>query len=236
VLTQHEPEIKKNDDRGVAIPDAIPQPFHGIAERCLRFDPRQRCTIGDILGKPKAQEQLPTRTVEPTPAKRSSIWLILPVVAAVILLAVLFGRRSHQPPIPSADSHPTESSTASSNAPATQSPAPFHDQVAPRQTGVARGKVLQEISPEVSQTARNTITGHVKVSVQVSVDTSGNVSQAKLVPPVNSKYFANQALAAARQWKFSPAQVNGQPSPSEWVLRFQFGRTSTHVSSSETKP
>jgi TonB family protein len=237
VLTQHEPEIKKSSDGGVAIPDAIPQPFHGIAEQCLRFDPRQRCTVDEILGRPKAQESLPARMIEtPAPAKRSYMWLTLPVVAAVILLAILLGRGSHQAPIPPADSHPTESATASSNVPATQSPEPFHDKVAPGQTGVARGRVLQEISPDVSQTARNTITGHVKVGVQVSVDTSGNVSQARLVSPVGSKYFANQTLAAARRWKFSPARVNGQPAPSEWVLRFQFGRASTKVSSAETKP
>jgi len=76
----------------------------------------------------------------------------------------------------------------------------------------------------------------VKVSVQVSVDTSGNVSQATLSSPGPSKYFANQALTAARRWTFQPPQVAGQASPSEWILRFQFGRTSTQVFPAKIRP
>jgi TonB family protein len=76
----------------------------------------------------------------------------------------------------------------------------------------------------------------VKVSVQVSVDASGDVSQAKFVSPGPSKYFANLALAAARRWRFNPPQVDGQAVVSEWILRFQFGRTSTQVFPAEIKP
>jgi TonB family protein len=90
--------------------------------------------------------------------------------------------------------------------------------------------------PEVSRGALNTIRGRVKVSVQVQVDTSGKVSEARLVSPGPSKYFASRALAAARQWKFSAPQVGPQPSPSEWLLRFEFGRGSTQVFPSQVKP
>ena len=76
----------------------------------------------------------------------------------------------------------------------------------------------------------------MKVSVQVSVDASGNVSQAKLVFAGPSKYFADRAMAAARRWKFTPPQVDGQAAASEWVLRFQFGRTGTEVVPTEIKP
>src|SRR6202042_1426274 len=99
----------------------------------------------------------------------------------------------------------TESPTASANAHAPQSPAPFDDKATPTQTGVARGKVLQEVSPEVSPGSRGTITGHVKVSVQVSVDSSGNVSQARLLSSGRPKSFANHPPTAARRWKFTPA-------------------------------
>ena len=237
VLAQHEPDLKKSKDGGVAIPDAIPQPFYGIAQRCLRFDPKQRCTMNEILGKPRVNARAVAKAIEkPLRARRTNVWLILPVVAVVILLAILFVRRSHHPEVPRPEAHPTESPTTSANAPAAQSPAPFPDKATPPQTGVARGKVLQQVSPEVSPGARRTITGRVKVSVQVSVDASGNVSQARLASAGPSKYFANQALTAARRWRFSPAEVNGKPSPSEWVLRFQFGRTSTEVSPAETNP
>jgi hypothetical protein len=43
-------------------------------------------------------------------------------------------------------------------------------------------------------------------------------------------------MDAARSWKFTPPQINGQPASSQWLLRFQFGRTSTQVSPTETKP
>jgi TonB family protein len=95
--------------------------------------------------------------------------------------------------------------------------------------------VLQQVLPEVSRGAQNTIHGHVKVGVQLSVDTSGNVSQVKLISPGPSKYFANQALAAARRWKFKPPETDGQASLSEWILRFQFGRTSTQVFPAQIK-
>jgi TonB family protein len=76
----------------------------------------------------------------------------------------------------------------------------------------------------------------VKVSVEVSVDASGNVSQAKLVSPGPSKFFANRALAAANRWKFTPPQIDGRAVASEWVLHFQFGRAGIQVVPQETKP
>jgi TonB family protein len=233
IMTQQESQTI-NASEGGAIPYKIPQPFYGIAQRCLRVDPGERCTVNEILGKPKIQTPLPAKAIAQLPAKRGNIWRLLPVVVAVILLAVWLGRRSHPPTVPPAQT--TESPTASTNAHPPQSPAPFDDKATPTQTGVARGRVLQEVSPDVSPGSRRTITGRVKVSVQVSVDTSGNVSQARLVSSGPSKYFANQALTAARRWKFTPAKVNGQALPSEWVLRFQFGRTSTQVFPAETKP
>ena len=119
---------------------------------------------------------------------------------------------------------------------AAQSQAPFAEKVKPARTAEARGSVLQQVLPDVSRSAQNTITGRVKVNVRVAVDASGNVSQATVTPVVQSKYFAKQALAAARRWKFNPPQVNGQATSSEWLLRFQFGRMSTQVFPSEINP
>jgi TonB family protein len=74
------------------------------------------------------------------------------------------------------------------------------------------------------------------VSVQVAVDASGTVTQAKFVSYGPSQYFANKALAAAQRWKFNPPQVDGRPTASEWLLRFQFGRTSIQILPEEVKP
>ena len=86
--------------------------------------------------------------------------------------------------------------------------------------------------PAPSQDARNTVTGKVRVAVKVAVDTSGNVTDVTFVSPGPSKYFARLAHDAAQQWKFVPAQMNGQSVASEWVLKFAFGRKGTEVSPS----
>lgn len=91
------------------------------------------------------------------------------------------------------------------------------------------GAVLHQVLPDVSSHARNTIQGHVRVSVKVTVDESGNVTEATLASPGPSRYFARLATQAAQEWKFSPAQAHGQPVPSQWLLRFAFGRSSTQV-------
>jgi TonB family protein len=255
VLTQHEPVLESRGDGRFAIPETIPQPFREIAERCLRADPRQRCSLTNIVSMLKGQVHAPTEPAEnpaarpiarradrpvdrPTSLKRSKRWIILPIGAALILLAVLFARRFMvQPPtVPSVETHPTETQPAPAGPPPAQSPAPFAEKAKPPQTGVVRGSVRQQVLPDISRSAQNTITGRVKVNVHLSVDASGKVSQAKLIPPTTSRYFGGHALDAAQRWKFNPPQVNGQPSPSEWILRFQFGRASTQVVPAEVKP
>ncbi len=236
-LTQHEPEFKDGNGGQVAIPETIPEPFHEIARRSLNPDPRQRCNVGDVVSMLKVPELPSAVPVEkPAATKRSMRWTVLAIAAALVLLAVLLARRwmVQPPPVPPEETHPAETQAAPANP--QQSPPPFAEKAKPTRTGVVRGSVLQQVLPEVSRSAQDTITGRLKISVQLSVDASGKVSQAKLVSAGTSKYFANHALDAARRWKFDPPQVNGQPSPSEWLLRFQFGRTFTQVFPAEMKP
>ncbi|MFZ0817404.1 MAG: TonB family protein [Candidatus Sulfotelmatobacter sp.] len=253
VLTQREP-MSSNGNRGqVAIPETIPEPFRKIARQCLRADPKQRCSVGDILsqfqtdlvatGEQGSVEQEPANAhlvEERLPEKRSTNkrWIIVPIAVALLVIAALIGSRfiGHTPQAPPAQSEPAESQPASSDAPAMRSQAPVPEKVKPTKNAVERGSVLQQVMPEVSRSARNTITGRVKLDVRVVVDASGNVTQATLKSDVKSKYFANLALGAARRWKFNPPQMNGQATASEWLLRFQFGRASTQVFPSETKP
>jgi len=37
-------------------------------------------------------------------------------------------------------------------------------------------------------------------------------------------------------WKFDPPKLDGQPTPSEWSLRFEFGRNSKQVFPNQIKP
>jgi len=103
------------------------------------------------------------------------------------------------------------------------------------QKGTVPGSVAERVLPNVSQGARNTIQGKIRVAVRLNVDASGNVTEARLTSPGPSKYFANQALQSAHRWKFKPRQVDGQPSASTWLLKYQFGRSGTEVIPSETQ-
>jgi TonB family protein len=84
--------------------------------------------------------------------------------------------------------------------------------------------VLHEEIPDVPRSARDTIHGHVRVAVRVSVDASGNVLEETLDNPGPSKYFARLATEAARKWSFAPA---ANQDSREWLLRFEFTRAGT---------
>jgi len=226
VLTQREPLLKKDAREPIAIGSTIPQPFGEIARECLQ-DEEDRCTAEDILRRIKpvpvpapatAVRELPP---EPKPRERSMRLLVAAIVAAALLIVLWIGRgvRSRQESAPAAQSGasaPTLDARVANSSPLPAKPAP--------PSGAARGgSVRQRVMPEVSRGALNTIRGHVKVSVQVAVDASGNVQEAKLVSAGPSRYFATRSLEAARGWKFNPPQGDGQAGTSEWMLRFQFG-------------
>jgi TonB family protein len=104
----------------------------------------------------------------------------------------------------------------------------------PRPSTRAQGEVLQKVMPEVSQKSLATIQGKVRVAVRVQVDPSGEVTAAELASPGPSKYFADQALAAARRWKFLSPLVNDRDAASVWLLRFDFRRTGVSVASAQS--
>jgi TonB family protein len=255
VLTQKEPKLNDGVRGAVAVPETIPQPLRDIIQRCLQIDPQQRCTVSYILSQLQPQTAqappVPTKPVQAQPLpsanaskarpsqKRPKRWIIVPIAVAALFLIAWVGSRfmTHQPPIPAAEDRTAK---APAETPATQSPAPFsttgNSAQKSTQPGATRGSVLQQVMPEVSASALNTVNGKLKVSVQVSVDPSGSVTQAKLTSPGPSAYFANHALAAARRWRFTPPQVNGQAAASEWILHFQFRKKSVDVTSSQKSP
>jgi len=102
--------------------------------------------------------------------------------------------------------------------------------------GSDHGRVLQQITPVLSKSAQNTITGTIRIRIKVAVDPSGNVERASFISAGPSKYFSRQAMQAAQQWKFAPAQVNGHAAASAWVLHFGFRRSGIEVDSEPTKP
>ncbi|MGO8718315.1 MAG: TonB family protein [Acidobacteriaceae bacterium] len=103
--------------------------------------------------------------------------------------------------------------------------------------GVAvKGAVTERVLPDVPRSASMTIQGKVEVRIRVTVDPSGDVSNAAFDSPGVSKYFANLALQAARNWRFKPAQVDDHAVSSVWILRFRFRQTGTEVTPVEASP
>jgi TonB family protein len=237
-LTQNQPKLEARDPKSSDIPDTIPQPLREILRRCLQLDPRRRCGLDWILDRFQGNAFRPGPRLQPlymlAERSRPSPWAVGAIVVASVLLATFVGSKfvGHQPAIPTAENR----GKTPAEHPATQLPTPFATPQAPVEKASVRGSVLQQVMPDVSKSALNTIDGRVKVSVQVEVDSSGNVSQAKLISPAKSKYFDDRTLAAARRWKFNPAQLDGRATSSEWILRFQFRRTGTEVFPAEIKP
>ena len=220
----------------VVVPKTIPQPLYEIAGQCLQVDPQQRGTVHDIVRRLRAHSVTSAaKEEEQKPRQSSNRWILALIVLAALLLGVWLSVEVlvHRTPTHATDSQ-SATSQAPTDAPATESSAPFSSKDGLQ--GLTRGSVLQKVEPDVSRNAQNTITGRLKVSVQVAVDASGTVTQAKFVSYGPSQYFANKALAAAQRWKFNPPQVDGRPTASEWLLRFQFGRTSIQILPEEVKP
>ena len=137
---------------------------------------------------------------------------------------------------PSAPS-PAESSTTASprsnRAPtvrpsprASQRSAPSSTRSTPSGGGVASASVVHEELPSVPLRARQTIHGHVKVAVLVTVNNSGVVVNDVLNNPGPSRYFAHLAGEAAKKWKFAPTPVSTSSSR-HWLVRFEFSREGT---------
>lgn len=102
--------------------------------------------------------------------------------------------------------------------------------------GSGRGEVLEQVLPEVSAKARDTIHGTVRVSIKVQVDRSGSVIAAAQDEPASSKFFSDLALKAARNWTFQPPEVDARAVPSEWLLRFYFTSSTTKAIPEQTAP
>ena len=204
------------------MPESIPQPFADVAPGMFPVRPRatmhhQRCE-GPSRSCTIFFPNPAGKTGRTVPAKLRVTVLIagtLALFAAIVALQL----RSHQtrPTLPTGKQRPVPAIAA----PLPQSP------VSGAQTskGLAvMAAVVQRVLPDVPQSARMTIRGTVEVRIRVTVDPSGDVSNATFDSPGVSKYFANLALQAARDWRFKPAQVDGQTVTSVWILRFQFDK------------
>src|SRR5579859_788739 len=232
-MTQHAPA--ENSPGNVTLTDAIPEPYRGIARQCLQPDPKQRCSLSEIGARllpagrsvPHQPEPLPVplRSVNHRP---SLAGVIVAIVAILVLVGVFLSRGKNS-------STQNSDATPKPAAQATLPTSPTQEPVQAPKTASSEGDVVQKVMPDVPQSAKNTITGTIKVTVRAEVDSSGKVTSAKFKSAGASRYFADKAIEAARRWQFSPPLVEGQPTASTWLLHFHFRRTSFQASAERTK-
>jgi len=179
----------------------------------------------------------PSTSVTSAPAATES----KPLAPAVNREASLAKRTANDPPKSAAEKKPEVEATpelTSSAAPASIRSKTFaaKGETSGSRSLSARGDVLDQVLPEVSSKARETISGTIRVEVAAHVDAAGNVSDVQLANPGPSRYFAELALKAARQWEFSSPEINGRSMPSDWLIRFEFRNTGTQAIPKQTSP
>ena len=164
--------------------------------------------------QPAAPESAPATQVSPLPAPVNPPSASAPAPAST-------------PATPAAGSQAPEGSKAEkpAKAPAEPTPEPPSAAASPvvTATDVTSPDVLQPVVPDVPAKSRATIHGKVPIVVRVQADAAGAVTSASVESGASSKYFADMALKAARQWKFVPGADARQ-----WLLRFEFTRDAQH--------
>lgn len=131
------------------------------------------------------------------------------------------------PPVPmTGTSTPFRSQTAPAHRRAVSEPRPLETP--------SDGAVESRVLPQLSGTARESMSGPRQAVVRVTVSRTGSVEDVSYVSPGPGNYFARIAARAAQQWKFTPPNPDGRhPQPSVWVLRFRFTRGQTEVSANQ---
>jgi TonB family protein len=133
-------------------------------------------------------------------------------------------------PAPAAETQTAEAQPAIESQPAVEppmassaepEPAPPVDPEPPRPQPDAPLSAVNEVAPKVPQSALNTISGTVRVSVRVTVDNGGNVVDATADDGGPSRYFERLSVDAAKKWTFTPASSEGQRT---MLVKFNFTR------------
>jgi TonB family protein len=180
---------------------------------------------------PEAVRPAPPMTRSPNPRA-----LLATVLGAAVILAlgwtgmrmIKSHRTSAPPSAPEGSLSQTPGAAASVTAdvrepdPTVLPPKPTRSDLAPSPSAV------HEVIPEVSQSARRTISGHIKVSVRVIVNQDGSVFAATSDRIGPSRYFERLAIEAARKWTFPPIDTQSQRLIQ---IRFDFSRDGTTGSS-----
>ena len=231
----------------------VPEPFRGIAQRCLEVDLGKRCGIREIRERLEGKrEAAATWTILPAPAApnvaaeqgnaRPLRWIVAVAVIVALVLAVLWIRSSRTSEgkagaegAGASESAQTQPANPAGGSGAAGETHPEEKIVAPESepgdgsdSAKSGDEIVEGVMPEISASARRTISGKIKVRVRIKVNANGEVEAATLKGAGPSKYFARKALEAAGKWKFARAEHEGENR--EWMLLFVFSRSKTDVS------
>jgi TonB family protein len=155
---------------------------------------------------------------------------LLYAVLAVALIGLAWmgvrASRSHRAPAAPVLSEHSLAHDPSANAPAAANAVEPVSTPLPAKPAseTASSSALHEVIPEVSESARRTIIGHIKVWVRVIVAQDGSVLAATADRGGPSKYFQRLAIEAARKWKFPPVDTHSQR---VMQIHFDFSRDAT---------
>ena len=242
-LTQRPPLRKRSRSKPPVLPVSLPPLFLDLAQQCLQPDPSRRQTASCLAER--LRQAIPSEEVAPaTPRPSLRLWrYAIPVAVSALALSGVLLRPLHQTPAPAppARSLPIPSAPllpVQPQFPPAPSPMPLVRPAAlePPRAGPLLRQVKQQVLPDVSQKARDTIHGTLEVRVRARVGSSGSVVEAILESPGPSRYFANRALEASQRWKFTPLAGASQSPPEEWILHFDYTKAGTQVSAERATP
>jgi TonB family protein len=246
VKAQINPAPQRPVDSVPEIPLSAPKPLVSKPQPLVRKVP----------DRASAPSNSPPPSKSPPPAKSLKQRLFLPAIAvlSIVILGVWVGLRGLNsqaslqravPPIagsqnpetplsappgvsaPSSGAKPADSNSTPSRVvsrPSDQPAQPLANRLP---------SVLHEEIPDVPRRNRQTIRGHIKVWVRVTVDSSGKVVGETVERPGPSAYFARLATEAARKWKFVPA---GNHDSRKWLLQFEFTRSGASGHATTPRP
>jgi TonB family protein len=247
VLTQRPPVWDGTAGAEPVVPETLPQPFAAVARECLRTDPARRCTLEEIRTRlePGAALQRPAGKAGKTARAKGRLAALLAALAVLLAGIGIWNAHSHraQPPSPAAEEQKVPAASpvpVPAPSPTTAAAvAPTHRRTVENSASSGAAKkstAVRQVQPDVTASAMRTIVGKITVTIRLAVDENGNVTDAVFESAGPSRYFANKALDAARQWKFKPAQSEGRAVPSAWLLHFQFTQSGIDVAPTETAP
>lgn len=224
------------------VPEEMSRLFAEIAQGCLRRDPKNRLTLAEIRAllesnqpieftAQKVDETAPVVAMEDEDSQQSRSkmrgWLLVMGLLAVLVVSALMILRNHSKPAMPQAMETTQTPIAPSKDTDTAQSA--------RAKATAAGRVAQRVMPDIAPSARKTIHGAIVVTVRVSVNANGEVTEAKLRSAGQSRYFANAAMKAAWSWRFEPPRRDGRALSSVWTLRFKFRRAGDETGAVEER-